>query len=962
MSKPGHRLLKNLAGDNGSLQKYPRLPPPRDLETPASIYSNKKRNLVDITSPTKRTRASDIKPRTKRSKPDTQANSPLEKDATERRITGHPIGFELAPPEVDFEFSAPEETPVLQSSHSSSVHPWSFAEYLDAVNGGCAGYSQIARGLCVVQGWDVKRSQTTSQWYHLQFIDVNGLLRIACQCPIEDCFHKRYLREYHDERFISLEMKYPSEVPLALFYCERIVGDMHKSIFSVTTNSSSTPMNRALVVYEGLDTGEGRWTCSKDSREQIRRSGFCSHIKLSRSELARRFGIGPEGLNDGPIQTVEGESVVRKIDEEWAVSYLPVLPPIWAELPTDSKLYPRVQSIRQLDNGHVFRLTSTSTCSCGGTDRSYFDPSRPIIMGNATLYTLIGSFTCRIELQTCPKCPSSRTKHIGPDLRELGVFNYNNSRLLTHELLDDYTNVFSSSETPFDAWCEIVMNRYSYTPGNTFMSKDSFRACWFAYARLQNFEGDFQCPDCGPHPETVVWDGVSLSFSLSKLSGSLEPPTKTSSSSPIRPHVRYFPKQQLIPEAGLRRRLRKALAMESLSKVAENASTASSPQKPNAHAKQSQQVVNVVSDHMDNVVLVTEELKHHNESLGDLFHRYWGITAYHNGSKVPKAVASFVKQIAAEESVLQMVNREGLRALDSFLSSPKPATASGLITIPHLYLLLEWGYERKVGYQPLTISIATWIRDRAQDVLDTLLKNSTAPVLLEVTEPINTNWELTGCFYSMPKIRERPTYPLLIHDKQKDDTQKESREQSDGASPPCGKYYSTYKERRLTGGIMVAWCPHSISYGYHCMPGCEGRNDVFSAMITRWPRAPKRVVYDFSCALGPYCLLREPDFFADTLFIIDNFHARDHTKCANACFASTYAKLDPELSEVNTSAAECGNSLILRIRKSVSYMSERRAIIYTKVFLSIINRKKINQRLRATHILTQGTAAELIHR
>ncbi|KAJ3567812.1 hypothetical protein NP233_g6119 [Leucocoprinus birnbaumii] len=132
------------------------------------------------------------------------------------------------------------------------------------------------------------------------------------------------------------------------------------------------------------------------------------------------------------------------------------------------------------------------------------------------------------------------------------------------------------------------------------------------------------------------------------------------------------------------------------------------------------------------------------------------------------------------------------------------------------------------------------------------------------------------------------------------------------------------------------------------MPGCEGRNNVFSAMITQWPQAPKRVVYDFSCALGPYCLLREPDFFADTLFIIDNFHARDHTKCANACFASTYAKLDPELSEINTSAAECGNSLILRIRKSVSYMSERHAIIYTKVFLSMINRKKIIQRLTAT--------------
>lgn len=142
---------------------------------------------------------------------------------------------------------------------------------------------------------------------------------------------------------------------------------------------------------------------------------------------------------------------------------------------------------------------------------------------------------------------------------------------------------------------------------------------------------------------------------------------------------------------------------------------------------------------------------------------------------------------------------------------------------------------------------------------------------------------------------------------------------------------------------MVAWCTHSISYGFHCIPESEGRNDVFSAMVTRWLQAPKRVVYDFSCALGPYCMLREPDFFADTHFIIDNFHARDHTKCAPSCFASTYAEVDPGVSQINTSAAECGNNLILRIRKSVSYMGQRRAIIYTKVFLSIINRLKIRK-------------------
>ncbi|EDR03626.1 uncharacterized protein LACBIDRAFT_307006 [Laccaria bicolor S238N-H82] len=140
---------------------------------------------------------------------------------------------------------------------------------------------------------------------------------------------------------------------------------------------------------------------------------------------------------------------------------------------------------------------------------------------------------------------------------------------------------------------------------------------------------------------------------------------------------------------------------------------------------------------------------------------------------------------------------------------------------------------------------------------------------------------------------------------------------------------------------MCVWCTHSICYGFHCIPNGEGRNDVFSPIITRWVKAPKRIIYDFACALGPYCMTREPLFFADTLFAVDDFHAKDHTKCSSAAFLSSYCNVDPRLKKVNSSAAECGNSGIKRIRKSVRYMSQDRAIIFTKVFLSIWNRLRI---------------------
>ncbi|KAF9482038.1 hypothetical protein BDN70DRAFT_802283, partial [Pholiota conissans] len=187
----------------------------------------------------------------------------------------------------------------------------------------------------------------------------------------------------------------------------------------------------------------------------------------------------------------------------------------------------------------------------------------------------------------------------------------------------------------------------------------------------------------------------------------------------------------------------------------------------------------------------------------------------------------------------------------------------------------------------------------------------------------------------LPKIRHRPEYPNLKYENMKDSGGKDKRGEG------CQKFYSKYGQARLTGGIMCVWCTHSVCYGFHCIPSAEGRNDVFSAIYTRWRLAPKVIVYDFACALQPYCMTREPAFFANTLFVIDTFHAMGHTKCGHAAFLNTYCDTNPELLYINSSAAECGNGGILRIRKPVAYMSQERAIVYTKTFISIWNRHRI---------------------
>ncbi|KAJ7699263.1 hypothetical protein B0H17DRAFT_926545, partial [Mycena rosella] len=171
----------------------------------------------------------------------------------------------------------------------------------------------------------------------------------------------------------------------------------------------------------------------------------------------------------------------------------------------------------------------------------------------------------------------------------------------------------------------------------------------------------------------------------------------------------------------------------------------------------------------------------------------------------------------------------------------------------------------------------------------------------------------SGCYYSMPAIRLRSRYPRLKHDQVNEGSKR-------GAT--CSKFYGQYGQQHLTGGIMCVWCTHSVCYGFHCIPQGERRNDVFSAIVTHWPKAPKRIIYDFACALGPYCMTREPAFFAQTQFVIDNFHASGHMKCFPAAFLKSYAQVDPRLACINTSAAKCGNGGISRIRKAVSYMGQ----------------------------------------
>jgi hypothetical protein len=196
-------------------------------------------------------------------------------------------------------------------------------------------------------------------------------------------------------------------------------------------------------------------------------------------------------------------------------------------------------------------LDDGSRCFCGQTR----EISNATTFRKCVMYTLTTAQHTLLQVQSCIHCPPIQRRFIGPDGRCLGFFNLNNSVLFTHDLLDDYTAAFTSSETPFSAWVNLLRNRYlRHSSPLSFAHEAVFRAAWFAYSSLQRLDGDMKCPLCGPSPDDVIWDGVSLSFHQKHLLSCLRPPTTLHPSSAIR-ESRYHT-QTLIASGDLRRTMR----------------------------------------------------------------------------------------------------------------------------------------------------------------------------------------------------------------------------------------------------------------------------------------------------------------------------------------------------------------------------------------------------------------------
>lgn len=181
----------------------------------------------------------------------------------------------------------------------------------------------------------------------------------------------------------------------------------------------------------------------------------------------------------------------------------------------------------------------------------------------------------------------------------------------------------------------------------------------------------------------------------------------------------------------------------------------------------------------------------------------------------------------------------------------------------------------------------------------------------------------TGICTGLRQVRGRPKYEMDGLNKEK--------------FTDCRHGFEHIKSR--TGGIFLWFCKHGVCYSSYVLPGAEGRDEAFSFLLKYLKKPPKYVIYDFACALHSYCLNREPEFFKNTIFLVDYFHWLGHVACAQSYNINEY----PQLRYLNEEIAEQCNSAYARVRNCVTMMSQNNFVLMLRLYLDIWNEKKLQK-------------------
>ena len=823
--------------------------------------------------------------------------------------------------------------------------------------------------------WKRNGSLDRKKYYFVRYIQENQ--QLFCNCEKVNCIHTRIVQthgaaavERRNREFVQADAT--ASVPFSSLSVSSSASSSSSSASSSSSSSTSSPLSSSLfsscvsgssspicpitlipiphqavlhlvmdedyyilnafsVVCDEVDTAPVvvlqrqdlyKFSCSRHKKRS------CHHVALVRAfcGLSDSVQLGLEGN-----RVEEGESI---IPVSAPVSQHPIPVPMVFRGPDDIAYH----------SGELENIPSHLCEPYCSSCRQPYIPTNTAIeqVIDVIVYSSKRATRCQLGRWRCT------CKQLVPfDGLYFHLFFYSVDRLFTHELLNQFTIRFSRSETTFSSFWYGIWATYHevaesdairsqlssvYTSNSSplslpFVSPPTFRHVWFSFIRLQKWKYTFCCPSCGPHPQTVLADGITLSLPRQYLTG-LQLPTSVNEKSSVQIRSALGADARFLRSAPLLTLVRRFTGRL----WARDNWTAKQDLEDGEYEIMVAGLKREKMVEMKEVCDVVRELRSHPLLVGNEFIQ-----------KTARWYARLLRILASKEPLLSFIPSGTINLITStvttlrnrLLVSPMDLTVLQNYN-PFVLEMLKFFHSNS---QPISLTVCDLLLaacKRAEKIAKKLQKRVGQQPVPEQFEEQQLPIETTGSFYGMPQIRTRPKYIPL-------DTTNDAENED-----MCDKQFSQFNG--ISGGCMVLWCPHRIALGFHIIPKGEGRNDVFSAIFTHWPVAPKLVVYDFACQLQPYCLAREPEYFKDTIFLIDRLHSNNHVSCSEVFDLEAHRVSGSRMFYINDEVQEQGNLELKPVRKSCLYMKRCTFMPFVQLKLETSNRKQIKRLKRKGRI------------
>ena len=481
----------------------------------------------------------------------------------------------------------------------------------------------------------------------------------------------------------------------------------------------------------------------------------------------------------------------------------------------------------------------------------------------------------------------------------------------------DFVDHVLNSYITFGAYCTLMNNRYRRinSKSASFMSSNTFIAWWFSWISKFNIDFRQPCKLCKFSPRYLAADGTKIGINVSH--STVTPIETPSVATLIDPCNRRNNRAFISYSQGDHDAKDKAQSRDHLL----------------YHSKRALGTLRTADElPLEEEIIRNDKLLRH---VGERFLPLVQIFIHKQcGNRMHKKLAVLFKILSTNHSLSSILP---FRYIDEFQSVLTSLRLNGDVDIHILNKVSQFSPEiRDILISGKGTAICSDMIDFFEHLIERVLA-----IFSDCKEPDVVNPKPGS--YNPAKFGR--AYYFTAHGEQIRDIPKytmgssSSSNYDDEPARETEKCYKKFPEvgRKGTTYLFLWFDPQHYGhcYGYHMIPGHEGRKDPACSAYAFLETAPEEMFYDFSCQLEEYCLNREPGFWKNTRFFHDTFHGFCHS-CA-VVYKSSRLML---LRKVNTEICEQTNSFLQHIRYSARAMSMSKFNHFLQFFLFQWSKKK----------------------